>query len=43
MPDAIPTLERFCEEYNIELITVPMGTVYYRGRKFEKLMSVMSD
>ena len=43
MPDAIPTLERFCEEYNIEVITVPMGTVYYRGRKFEKLMSVMSD
>lgn len=42
-PDALPVLEKFCEEYDIELVSVPMGTVYYRGRKFEKLMSVMSE
>ena len=41
IPDAMPTLEKFCEKYSIELVSVPMSEVYYRGKKFEKLMSMM--
>mgnify|MGYP004534106751 CR=1 FL=1 len=43
VPNTAPILTEFCKENNIELIVVPMGTVYFKGPKYKKLLELMNE
>lgn len=43
VPNTAPILAEFCKENNVELVVVPMGTVYFKGPKMYKLHELMSE
>ena len=40
-PEALIVLKDFCDKNGIELISVPMGAVHYRGKRFDQLKKIM--